>query len=85
MSAPDSVDRNLSKLQEMVQDKGAELVCCSPSGYRESGMTEQLSNNDSSDPSTFLSPNVMHCGLLRQEGSFLYYPCPPELRAQPDA
>ena len=84
MSAPDSVDRNLSKLQEIVQDKGAELVCCSPSGYKESGMTEQLSN-DNSDLSTFLSPNVMHCVLLRQEGSFLYYPCPPELRAQPDA
>ena len=37
----DSMDMSLSELQELVMDKGG-LVCCSPWGCKESGMTEQL-------------------------------------------
>ena len=40
----DSMDRHLSKLQEMVKDKGS-LACCSPRGLKESDMTEKLNNN----------------------------------------
>ena len=36
-----SMDMSLSKLQEMVKDKGS-LVGCSPWGCKESDMTEQL-------------------------------------------
>ena len=36
----DSVDMNLSKLQEMVQDREA-WHCCSPWGLKELDMTEQ--------------------------------------------
>ena len=43
----DSMDMSLSKLWEMVKDGGS-LACCSPSGGKESDMTEQL-NNDSSN------------------------------------
>ena len=40
----DSMDMGLSKLQEMVLDRG-NLVCCSPWGCKESDMTERLDNN----------------------------------------
>ena len=36
----DSMDMSLSKLREMVKDRG--LTCCSPWGPRESDMTELL-------------------------------------------
>lgn len=65
VSAPDSVDRNLGKLQETVQDKGAELVCCSPSGYKEPGMTEQLNNDDNSDLYISLSQCKAPCAPKR--------------------
>ena len=39
----DLMDMSLSKLQEMVRDRGG-LACCSPWGCRESHMTEQLNN-----------------------------------------
>ena len=35
----DSIDRSLSKFQEMVMDRGA-WPCCSPWGHKELGMTE---------------------------------------------
>ena len=38
----DSVNLNLSKLQEMVKDR--EQACCSPWGYKELDMTEQMNN-----------------------------------------
>ena len=37
----DSIDMSLSKLRELVMDKGG-LVCCSPWGRKESDTTEQL-------------------------------------------
>ena len=37
----DSMDMNLSKLQEIVKDQGS-LVCCSPWGHKESDTTERL-------------------------------------------
>ena len=40
----DSVDMSLSKLQEMVKDKGS-LACGSPWSCKESDMTERLNNN----------------------------------------
>ena len=36
-----SMDLSLSKLQEMVKDRGS-LACCSPWGHKESDMTESL-------------------------------------------
>ena len=39
----DSIDRSLSKFQEMVMDRGA-WPCCSPWGHKELGMTEWLNN-----------------------------------------
>ena len=36
----DSMDMNLSKLQEIVKDQGS-LVCCSPWGHKESDRAEQ--------------------------------------------
>ena len=44
----DSMDTNLSKLQEMVMGQGS-LACCRPWGNKESDMTEQLNNNHSID------------------------------------
>ena len=35
----DSMDMRLSKLQQIVKDRGS-LVCCSPQGGKESGTTE---------------------------------------------
>ena len=40
----DSVDVNLGRLWEIVKDRKA-CVCCSPWGYKESDMTEQLNKN----------------------------------------
>ena len=40
----DSMDWHLSKLQEIVKDKGS-LACCSPRGLKESDVIEQLNNN----------------------------------------
>ena len=37
----DSMDMSLSKLRELVMEKGS-LVCCSPWGCKESDMTERL-------------------------------------------
>ena len=37
----DSVDMNLSKLQELVMDRGS-LMCCSPWVCKESGTIERL-------------------------------------------
>ena len=37
----DLIDMNLSKLRELVMEKGS-LVCCSPWGCKESDMTERL-------------------------------------------
>ena len=39
----DSMDMRLSKLQQIVKDRGS-LVCCSPQGGKESGTTEWLNN-----------------------------------------
>ena len=46
-----SMDMNLSKLQEIVKDKGAwraagqgRLACCSPGGHKELDTTERLNN-----------------------------------------
>ena len=41
-----SIDMSLSKLREMVKDREACLVCCSPWGCKESDMTEQLHNKN---------------------------------------
>ena len=40
----DSMDMSLSKLREMVKDKGS-LACCHPQGGKELDMTERLNNN----------------------------------------
>ena len=40
----DSINRSLSKLQEMVKDRGS-LECCSPWGRKESDKTEGLNSN----------------------------------------
>ena len=37
-----SMDMNLSKLQELVMDREARLACSSPWGHKELDMTEQL-------------------------------------------
>ena len=39
----DSMDMSLSKLWEMVKERGS-LVCCSPWDHKESDMTERLNN-----------------------------------------
>ena len=39
-SITNSMDMNLSKLQEMVKDRS--LACCSPWGHKEPDMTKQL-------------------------------------------
>ena len=36
-----SINMSLSKLQELVMDRGS-LACCSPRGHKESDTTEQL-------------------------------------------
>ena len=36
----DSMDRSLSKPQELVMDREAWLACCSPRGHKESDTTE---------------------------------------------
>ena len=41
----DSMDMNVSKLWEIVEDRGAWCVCCSPWGYKESDMTAPDNNN----------------------------------------
>ena len=41
----DSTDMSLSKLWEMVKDRGS-LVCCSPWGHKELDTTEWLNNNN---------------------------------------
>ena len=38
-----SMDMNLSKLQELVMDREARLACSSPWGHKELDMTEQQS------------------------------------------
>ena len=40
----DSMDVNLSKLQEMVMDREACCAACSPRGCQELDLTEQLNN-----------------------------------------
>ena len=40
----DSTDMSLSKLQEMVKDRGAWYMCCSSWGHKESDTTERLNN-----------------------------------------
>ena len=45
----DSMDMRLSKLWERGDSEGqGSLACCSPRGYKESDMTEQLNNNNKS-------------------------------------
>ena len=39
-----SMGMSLSKLREIVKDKGS-LACCSPRGLKESDVIEQLNNN----------------------------------------
>ena len=41
-----SMDMSMSKLWEMVKDREACLVCCSPWVCKESDMTEQLNNDE---------------------------------------
>ena len=41
----DSMDMSLSKLWEMVKDRKACVVCCSPWYCKELDMTERLKNN----------------------------------------
>ena len=48
-----SMDMSLSKLQEIVKDRGS-LVCCSPWGHKESDTTEQLNSNN------FLGLRLLH-------------------------
>ena len=36
----DLMDMSLSKLWELVMDRGGSLVCCGPWGHKESDMTE---------------------------------------------
>ena len=43
-SINDSMDTNLSKLQEIVEDGGS-LACCSPWGRKELDKTYKLNNN----------------------------------------
>ena len=38
----DSMDMGLGKLQELVMDREAWLVCCSSRGHKVSDMTERL-------------------------------------------
>ena len=45
----DSMDMSLSKLWEIVKEKGS-LACCSPWGCKESDMTWQLNNNNDMCP-----------------------------------
>ena len=40
-----SMDMSLSKLREIVKDRGSQ-VCCSPWGHKESDTTEQLNSNN---------------------------------------
>ena len=40
----DSMDMSLSKLREIVKDRGGWHACCSPWGCRESDTTEKLNN-----------------------------------------
>ena len=40
----DSTDMSLSKLWEIVKDRGS-LACCSPRSCKELGMTERLNSN----------------------------------------
>ena len=44
-SITDSMSRNLSKLQEMVKDRGA-WSACSPRGHKESDRSQGLNNNN---------------------------------------
>ena len=51
----DSMDTSLSKLQELVMDKGG-LVCCSPWDHKELNMTEQLNQAEHSS-----RINILYC------------------------
>ena len=61
----DSTDMSLSKLREMVKEGQGSLVCCSPWGRKESGMTEQLNN------STAAQQNESQVWLVLFTGGFL--------------
>ena len=50
-SFTDSIDMNLTKLQEIVKDRGA-WQACSPWGREEQDKTEQLSNNKKAKKNT---------------------------------
>ena len=66
-----SVDMNLSKLQETVEDRGA-WGCYSPWGCKESDMTEQLNNNKhglSSRGHFFQAPAVKHSHQTHRQKS----------------
>ena len=66
----DSMGMNLGKLREMVRDKGS-LVCCSPWGWEELDMTEQLNNNKNSYQ---LSKWSCPFATLSTNGFFNVYP-----------
>ena len=54
----DSVDMNLSKLQELVDGQGR-LACFSPWGHKESDMTEWLNWTELSNTKTWYHVNIM--------------------------
>ena len=56
----DSTDMSLSKLRELVMDKGS-LVCCSPWGHKELNRTEQL--NWTSEPNWVQYMWNIFCGI----------------------
>ena len=50
----DSMDMSLSKLREIVKDRGS-LVCCSLWGLKELDMTERLNNNNKFVPRMYMA------------------------------
>ena len=59
----DSMDMNLSKLWEMMKDRGS-LVCCSLWGLKELDMTERLNNNNKFVPRMYMAWAELHMARL---------------------